>query len=149
MDANGQQRRPHGTAGRPLSPAKDDRLLLALLSGAGCEEAARRVPCGVNTVRRRLRDPEFKRRLDEERERILRQATDALVAHVLAAVVRLGALVADPDSELALKAVNVTLTHATRFVDLADHGRRLQDIVARLAKLDGGAAAWNGFATRR
>jgi hypothetical protein len=132
MDSKGQQRRPRGTAGRPLNPAKDERLLIALLQGAGYDEAARRVPCSVNTVRRRLKDPDFKRRLDAEREAVFRRATDLLIANVLAAGGRLAQLVADPDGDLALKAVNVTLTHATRYRELADFGARLAAIEARL-----------------
>jgi hypothetical protein len=132
-----------------LSPAKDDRLLLALLAGAGYEEAARRVPCSVSTVRRRMQDADFKARLDAERERSFRQAADALVAHALAAVTRLGTLVADTDGDLALKAVTITLANAARFTDLADHGRRLQDVTVRLTRLEGAAPSWNGSDTRK
>jgi hypothetical protein len=132
MTDNGRQCHPGKEPGKRLGPAAQDKLILALLDGAGPEQAARRVKCSPRTVYRYLGDAAFKRRLNEERERAFRRAADMLVAGVLSACTRLAELVGDDDKELSLKAVGLALTHTARYRELADFGSRLAAIGARL-----------------
>jgi hypothetical protein len=119
----------------PLGSAGDDRLIAALLAGDTQEQAARKARCSPRTVRRRLADPDFSARLAAGREQLFRSAVDLLVVGTLAAGKRLVQLVADPDSELALKACGIVLAHTLK-------AREQGELAARLAELETRANAF-------
>jgi hypothetical protein len=110
-------------------------MILALLAGDTAEQAARKVPCSVRTVKRRLADPDFQARLETERGYLYRSVVDLLVADAHAAGKRLRDHVADTDGELSLKACNVVLTHTLK-------AREQGELAARLTELEAKAAAF-------
>ena len=77
------------------SDGRDEQLLGALACGAGVEQAARRVKCNEKTVRRRLADPVFQRRLQQVRADMAERAAAMLTAAALESVKTLIALTAD------------------------------------------------------
>jgi hypothetical protein len=58
-------------AGTGRRKAADDTLVLALASGATAVSAAEVARVSESTVYRRLRDPEFRARVDAEREALV------------------------------------------------------------------------------
>jgi hypothetical protein len=83
-------------------------------------------------VQRRLRDPAFRRRLDEARRDVLRQVTDLTTQQLVAACTRLARILASADNATALKAIKLAYTHVVRLHELADVAGRLADIQSRL-----------------
>lgn len=67
-------------AGRRGKRILDDRLLLALACGATVESAARTAGVSEATAYRRLRDPKFKKRLDELRGDLVQRTAGMLTA---------------------------------------------------------------------
>src|SRR5262245_18067035 len=72
----------------PTTPRKkaDDALLLALACGATIENAARQCRLSERTVYRRLRDPEFRLRLQEVRSDLVQRTAGLLIAAAMEAV---------------------------------------------------------------
>jgi hypothetical protein len=107
-------------------------MIAALLSGDTIEQAARKVPCSPRTVKRRLADRAFRARLEREREWMFRQCTDLLVANMHAAGRKLAEHMNDPDTELSLRACNITLTHTIKLKELAEFDARLSEVEAKV-----------------
>jgi hypothetical protein len=122
---------PDKNGGRPLGPGADDRLIACLLAGDTAEQAARKVPCSVRTVRRRLADPDFSARLAAEREQLFRSAVDLLVAGTLAAGRRLIQHVADADAEVSLKACAIVVQNAIKARDRGEISAQMAELIER------------------
>ncbi len=61
-------------------PRRDDALALSLACGATVEAAARQVGVSDRTVYRRIRDPEFQKRVKEARTDLVRRSAGLLSA---------------------------------------------------------------------
>ena len=71
---------------RRKSPLRDDALVLSLACGATPEMAAQKAGVSVATIYRRLREPEFVKKLREARSEMMQRATAMLTAAALEAV---------------------------------------------------------------
>jgi hypothetical protein len=131
MDSNGSSR-PHGTAGRPLD--LDHRIVEALVAGGSFESCARHAGCSYRTLKRRLRDPRFRARVDEARNTLIRRTVDRLSAYALAAADTLHELLGS-NNEL------VRLGSARTLLEAAAHARLTQELTERVAALESGGPA--------
>jgi hypothetical protein len=82
----------------------DPTIIAALLAGASLDDAAKRAGMSEQTVRRRLRDPEFRARLDAAETEMIETAGRALSGYVPEAVSTLGGLLHDGSSTIQLSA---------------------------------------------
>jgi hypothetical protein len=71
----------------------DDLLMLALACGATLENAARQAGVSESTVRRRVKDPEFQRKLQALRADMVQRTSGALTAAGLGSPQNVGPLV--------------------------------------------------------
>jgi hypothetical protein len=108
----------------------DDALILALACGASIETAAQKVGVGPRTVHRRLKDPEFMRRLDEVRGEMLKRTTDMLTAAALEAVRTLVSL------QSAATAAAVRLGAARAILEIGVKYRETNDLAQRILTLE-------------
>src|SRR5262249_45972883 len=83
--APGTWKMPDFRNANPRFQRADERLLIALASVSSVRPDARPVRLYQDTVRRRLADPEFRKRLSEVRSRMLDRAIGKLAATVVAA----------------------------------------------------------------
>jgi hypothetical protein len=111
----------------------DDALLLALACGATIENAARKAGVSERTVRRRLADPAFKRRLDGIRGDMVQRSMGMLTAAAMEAVKTLVAL-QDRDQPAAarLGAARAILEYGAKLREEADLTKRVEALEAEL-----------------
>jgi hypothetical protein len=123
MSSKNRQQHPHGNAGRPRDI--DSLLIEAFLVGSTVVVAAGHAKCAPKTAYRRLRDPAFKAKLAEERQRVVQRVADRLTWHTLTCINRLAELVQNPDPGVALDAVKTMLHHVCRLRELESFEQRL------------------------
>lgn len=99
-------------AGSGRIGAHDDQILKALLEGASQREAADRVGVSERTVRRRVADPGFQRRLQEAQAEILKRMQRRVVASAIRAVGTLDEIAQDAE-QAAMVRVNAARTLLT------------------------------------
>lgn len=116
------------------SGVRNDRLLVALVSGCDVREAARESGYSVKTVTRRLRDPAFRRRVEEARRDTFTDAMARLGALSGLAVSRLRSLL-DSSSERIVLAASLGLLDAQHRAGTAELRRQLDDLSALLTGL--------------
>jgi hypothetical protein len=107
-----------------------DALLLALACGATVEAAARQCGLSEATIYRRLKEPQFQRRLQEIRTDLVQRTAGALTAAALEAVRTLVDL-----QKPAVQAA-VRLGAARAVLELGLKVRETADLSARLAALE-------------
>jgi HEAT repeat protein len=87
----------------------DPLLIAALLTGATLADAAKSAGVGEQTARRRLRDPEFRARLDTAGSELIDAAVRALAGHMEEAVATLADLLRDAPFSVRLGAARTIL----------------------------------------
>jgi HEAT repeat protein len=107
----------------------EDRLLVALAAGQTITAAARLAGVSIATAKRRLHDPEFRRRVSEMRGELIEQAAGRLAETAAEAVSKLREL-------LGAESETVRLGAARSLLELAFKCRELQDFDQRLTKLE-------------
>jgi hypothetical protein len=116
----------------------DERLLLALACGATQAKAAQEAGVTERTVRRRLAEPAFRKRLFQVRGEILERASGALTAAALKAVQTL----------LALQETNqpgtVRLGAARAILEMCLRVREVAEIEVQIAELQAQVDALKG-----
>ena len=110
--------------------AADPQLLLALACGASAESAAGKAGVSESTVRRRLRDPGFRRKLDKLRASMHVRIADQLTASGTEAVRTLVQLLQSSNP------ANVRLGAARSVVELGAKMRETADLATRLHELE-------------
>jgi hypothetical protein len=116
----------------------EDALLLALACGATVEAAARQCQLSDRTVYRRLKDPEFRSRLQAVRSDMVQRAAGMLTAAAGEAVRTLLAL----QKESAPPAVRLGAARAV--LEIGIRVRELADLEARIAALEAQAGLAGG-----
>jgi hypothetical protein len=126
-------------AGRRENSSLTERLLVELASGQTQEQAAGSIGCSTSTIKRRLRDPEFRLRLAEVRADHMRRAVDRLVSGSVAASVVLLQITADSANPPSVRvmAARAVLDNAIRGTELLDVERRLADLQRTVDSLQG------------
>ncbi|WP_149114776.1 hypothetical protein [Limnoglobus roseus] len=114
----------------PRRATADDTLLLALACGATQEAAATKAGLGVTTVRRRLQDPDFVRRLRAVQADIVARTAGALTAAATESVRTLLDL-QKPGSPPATR-----LGTARAVLELGLKVREVVELEARIASLE-------------
>jgi hypothetical protein len=111
----------------------DEALLLALACGATVENAARKAGVSERTVRRRLADPAFKKRLDAIRGDMVQRAMGMLTAAAMEAVKTLVAL-QDKEQPAAsrLGAARAILEYGAKLREEADLTKRVEALEEQL-----------------
>jgi hypothetical protein len=111
----------------------DDALLLALACGATLEAAARKAEVSERTVRRRLADPAFQKRLTQIRDDMVQRAMGMLTAAAMEAVKTLVAL-QDREQPAAsrLGAARAILEYGAKLREEADLTKRVEALEAEL-----------------
>ncbi len=125
----------------------DSALVAALAGGATVRDAAVTVGVGEMTAYRRLRESEFRRRVDEARAEILSGAMARLSAAATGAVETLTSLLAAESESVRLGAARSILDVALRWREQDELARRLDNIESWIEVLDAkadtrGAPAW-------
>ena len=115
----------------------DEQLLASLACGATREAAARQAGISMSTVRRRLRDPEFLRQLQEFRADLVQRTAGALTAAGTEAVRTVLELMKAPATgAVRLGAARATLELGMKVREAADLEQRLTALEERLAADD-------------
>ena len=110
----------------PTNPVYPDEIILAaLLQGGSIRKAASIVPCGVTTIRERLRNDDFRRQYDALKGELLQEAAGELSAKMGAAVERLSEIMLylPSESSLADSAREDSHTRAARIRVSSPSGR--------------------------
>jgi hypothetical protein len=111
----------------------DDALLLALACGATKENAALKAGVSERTVYRRLKDPDFRQRLQALRSDMVQRAANVLTAAAMEAVKTLLSLQEGTVSNsVRLGAARAILEQGARLRELADVEERLTALERRL-----------------
>lgn len=89
---------------------RTDALALALASGETVRDAAKVAGVGEATAHRRLKDPSFRKMVDQMRDAALADALARLAAKTCAAVDVVGNLLASEDERTRLAAAKLLIT---------------------------------------
>lgn len=117
----------------PTSPVYADEIILAaLLQGGSIRKAASLVPCGVTTIRERLRNDDFRRQYDALKGELLQEAAGELSAKMGAAVERLSEIMDNADNSAAVRvqAAGELLRQGLKYVAVAEIERRVTALEA-------------------
>jgi hypothetical protein len=112
----------------------DDVLLMALACGATWEVAAQKAGVSKPTVQRRMKDPEFRRRLQEFKADMVKRASAGLTAASAEAIKTLVSLLAPSMPHGArLGAARTILETGIRMREVVDTEERLTTLEAQMA----------------
>src|SRR4051812_25728576 len=103
----------------------DEKLAVALASGALVADAAKAAGVSESTVYNRLDDPAFRALLAETRQAIWTRACDRLADNAVLAAVKLGELLNAENEKVALAAARSILELGVRLRDQLDMAVRL------------------------
>lgn len=113
--------------------AEDEAAVTALALGRTAEQAAAESGLSVRTISRRRADPEFNKRIDGIRSRLLSEISGKLIGATVRAVETLEKRL-DSDNENASVAAARCLTESLlRVLEFSALDRRLQQLEERLA----------------
>jgi hypothetical protein len=115
--------------------AQDPQIMLALLCGATVEGAARQAGVSESTVRRRLKNPAFRRKLNKRRAELQLRLADQLLALGNTAI-RTWAQLMEPTETGALRlgASRSVMEYQLKTRETADLAIRLTELEQRLAE---------------
>jgi transposase-like protein len=118
--------------------AADDLILLALVCGATVEGAARQAGVSASTVRRRVRNPGFRRRLNRRRSELHVRLADQFLALCSEAVRTTAQLMQSSYSgSTRLGAARAVVEFALKTRESADLTTRVAELEQRLAEQSG------------
>jgi transposase len=117
---------------KPKVRRQEMQLVLALAGGRNITEAADMVGVSASTVRRRLKEPAFRRQVRELRAETFSEAAGLLARANTAAVATLIRLLADESRTIQLHAARSILDYSTRFAETVDLTERICEIEERL-----------------
>lgn len=109
----------------------DPQVIVALAAGTEIAQIAKELPVSERTIYRRLRDPDFRRRVSQFRDRMTFEAAGRLAAATGAAVETLTALLADSEPRVRLCAAKTILEQAIKQRELNEFGERLATLEAQ------------------
>ena len=116
-----------------------DELITRLAAGETVAKSARLSGYAEKTVRRRLKDPEFRQKVERVRTEMLSTATARLTGIVAESVLTLKHLLTSESDSVRLGAVRTALESAWRYARTEEHERRIQEIEQRLRDREGGS----------
>jgi hypothetical protein len=111
----------------------DALLVVALAFGKTHQQAAEAAGVSKATVTRRMRNPRFRERVDEQRTAIVEQASARLGSLLDGAAVTLGLMLdRKNDTPVRLRAAALILTHGLRFHESTVAQRQVKELRERL-----------------
>ncbi|MBR6996151.1 MAG: hypothetical protein IKH96_09060 [Ruminococcus sp.] len=108
----------------------DEQIIQAVLSSGSQSEAARSLGLNKTTITHRMKNPDFKRKLDEAKAAYLQQAVQELRQELKNSVKTLAAVRDDATApqSVRIQAADTILRHACKYTEIVD-------IVAEINKL--------------
>ena len=103
-------------------------LIVALARGAGVREAAQQTGVSERTVYRRLRSPDFQRKLQSARGSMLADAVGRLSCAATQAAETLTDLLSSPSESIRLGAARTILEVAPRLKEIVEFESRLTEL---------------------
>ncbi len=122
----------------------DGVLIAALAGGSTVEDAAATAGVGVATAYRRLKEPEFRRRIDDARAEVIAAAVARLGAASGKAVTTLEDLLTAESEAVRLGAARATLDAALKWREHQDLAERVRLLEEQLTPEQGGTRRWAG-----
>jgi hypothetical protein len=122
-----------GAAEKEERAARNERMALGLASGRTAQQVATDAGVSLRTVRRRLQNPRFAKRVAELRAGMVRQAAGKLANGMVDAAEALHELLVSENEAIRLRAADQILGHGTRVVELFELQSRVVEIERRLA----------------
>lgn len=104
---------------------KDDILIAQLAQGVSVEGAARIAGMGTTTAYRRLKDPEFLRRVEEARAELWKRAMSVLSKSAVEGAIVLRRLLRSDDAKIRLQAAKIVLEQGLKIRDQVDLAQRV------------------------
>jgi hypothetical protein len=123
--------------------ASQERALIFLLTTTTHEAAAEQSGISTRSLRRYLRMPEFRAEYLRRRGELISQAVTLAHQHALSMVGILVDIASDADMP-----ASVRVSAAHHVFSIADNGRKVEDLEARIAALESQVSSWNGHTTR-
>src|ERR1700722_8172389 len=115
--------------------AADHKLILALICGATPETAAQKAGVSIRTLRRRMRDPRFVRKLDRKRgEMLLRSADQLTAAHTVAVRTLIELMQTGNGGQVRRGAARAVIELSMKVRETADLVERLSQLEQRVAQ---------------
>jgi hypothetical protein len=114
----------------------DESLALALSTGQTIIDAARAAGVSERTARRRIADPDFRRRVADLRGEVIAQAASRLAAAMTHAADRLVQLVDSPDPRAALAAAKAVVGLGLLAREKVDNETLLRELEAKLEQIE-------------
>ncbi len=121
----------------------DGALIAALAGGSTVEDAATTAGVGAATAYRRLREPAFRKRIDDARSELIAAAVARLGAASTGAVATLEGLLAADSEAVRLGAARAILDAALKWREHEDLTERVRVLEEQLGQ-DGSARRWAG-----
>jgi hypothetical protein len=124
---------------------RDDEIITALAAGGNIASAARHAGVSERTVRRRLADPAFARKVDEARTEMVRAVVGRLAATGVLAVTRLQDLVDNARSEaVRLGAARAILEHMFKGAEVEVLAREVDALKRQFEEVQRGISVSEG-----
>lgn len=124
----------------PFDPENKDVLLAAeLAAGKSWGASAQELDVSKSTVKRRLRDPEFRKLVAEIRSEMLSEVLGRMVDKITGGVERVGALLENEEPAIQLRAFRALMTFGLRLretLDLDEQIRQLREELARRKEVE-------------
>lgn len=131
-------KRDHGCAEMAGRGKKnvDDALLLALASGASIAKAAEKAGCSESTVRRRLADADFRAKVNDARNEMVRGAIGRLASLGIEAADELQRLIEDgKDDNVKLGAARAVLQHMLAGHEHETLAQRMRELLDQMEQV--------------
>ena len=122
-----------------VTPGKKMVLALALASGMSVPAAAAEAQVCERTVRRRLKNPAFRRLVARLRGQMLEAALGRLAENMTRAADKVARLVDSGNEAVALRAARTLMTVGLRLRDSVELADRVHEMERDLARIKGGA----------
>lgn len=120
-----------------MKESKDERILAALLAHPTVRGASK--ACGISETQiyARLRDPPFKRKYDEARQRMLSEATAAAQSSVMAAIGTMVKVMQNPENsaQTRINASDMIIRNCLKLTEQNEIVKRLEALEEMRDKL--------------
>jgi hypothetical protein len=118
--------------------AADDALVTALASGATVAAAAQLADVGERTVYRRLRDPDFRARVERARADLVERALGHLAQGAAEAAITLRNLLAAPDDRVKRGAARAVLELGSKLRETVELSGQVEELRRQVEELSHG-----------
>lgn len=105
-----------------MKRCNDEQIIQAVLSSGSQSEAARSLGLNKTTITHRMKNPEFKRKLDEAKAAYLQQAVQELRQELKSSVKTLAEVRDDKEApqSVRIQAADTILRHACKYTEIVD-----------------------------